>query len=175
MTCKVYEPLITDWKLNELEKSQVKQVEDHLKLCYDCLKYSDELNALFGTLEEVKKELPKPPLGYFSTLLSRTRQRMENESAPSFIERLYALLRYPVAATAAAALFLVLAFSSGRFYERILVANKDQYYAQLAQELIKEQIFEEYSGNQHPLESLIFLEDQQIENVLETVKNTIEG
>jgi len=174
MTCKQYEAYIVEWKLEELDSSKVKLLETHFKSCPSCLKFANETDALFGGLDSIKEAQTEPPAGYFSTLLARTRRRIEAEQKPSFIQRLIAGVRLQVPAISMTVLLLAVFLSSKKIYDFELM-DESRLYAQMAEEMIAHGIHTQGIASEIFLKQMNNLSDEKIDKLINTLEKTLEA
>jgi hypothetical protein len=168
MTCKAYEHWI-------IEGTHQKELRGHMKTCESCTDLSNDIKTFSLNLKNIDKAYIKPPEGYFSTLLARTRQRMENEFRPSFSELLTAFLRRPAVVTPVMGLLCILTFTVGRVYERQTSNREDRLFTSLAQELVDHYSDSSSTFIHPPLEGLEELNSSEINHLLETLQKDIEA
>jgi len=100
------EYLLPEYLDGTLDDSLRPGVEEHLKYCSSCVAELTELHQTMEMLEHRGAE--GPPVGYFTTVLPRVRERLEGKAARNlFSSPLLLRLALPIGA-AALALFIVL-------------------------------------------------------------------
>ena len=136
-----------------------------------------EFKEVFAKLKMIKNmDLTPPDPNYFSTLLARTRQRIEQEQEPRSMARefwrksFFAFLQTPIVTLSMAIILIVLFFSVSEIGELSLLRQKN-VYSSLAQEL---ELLGPHST--HPeddtflLEELNDLNDEQLNNLLKSLE-----
>ncbi len=98
--------LLVDYERGELDAARDAAMHQHLQACADCRRQYEEDLALVDSLRAWAA-----PQGFPPSILAGVRQAMYEERAPSFIERLRAVLRPAVAAPMAAAVLIVVAYA----------------------------------------------------------------
>ena len=133
----------------------------------------EEIKAVYTKLNMIKNmDLNPPNPAYFSTLLARTRQRIEQEKTAGLWEKIFTFFqtpKIPIAALSIAMVLIVLLFSVSEIGDISLLRQKN-IYSSLAQEL-------ELLGPHitHPeddtliLEELNELNDEQLHNILNSL------
>lgn len=135
MTCKEFQDRRVDYYEAELDDASRTLMAQHAQACATCKKSYEEIKEVYAKLNLVKTITPEPPDStYFSTLLARTRQRIEQEQKPPLWERASAFFRMPIVALSLAMVFIVLIFSLSEIGDISLFRQKN-VYSSLAQEL----------------------------------------
>ncbi len=132
---------------------------------------NEEFKEVFAKLNMIKNmDLNPPDPTYFSTLLARTRQRIEQERTHSLWEKIATFFKTPAVALSMAMVLIVLFFSVSELGDISLLRQKN-VYSSLAKEL-------ELLGphTTHPeddtflLEELNELNDEQLNTLLQSLE-----
>ena len=142
-------------------------------MSYNEFEDDKEFKEVFAKLNRIKNmDLTPPDPTYFSTLLARTRQRIEQEKSlrSRGWKNFFSFFRSPVAALSMAMVLIVLFFSISELGDIPLFRQKN-VYSSLAQEL-------ELLGPHatHPEDDVFLLEelgemnDEQLNNLLKSLE-----
>jgi len=99
--CTDCREMLVDFERGELDAARDAAMHEHLRTCEAC---RNEWHADLALVDMLKASSPE--LDFPTSVLARVRQAMHAEQAPSFVERLRAVLRPVVAVPVAAAILI---------------------------------------------------------------------
>ncbi|HBQ22091.1 MAG: hypothetical protein A2Z91_03655 [Deltaproteobacteria bacterium GWA2_38_16] len=143
---------------------------EHLNSCTSC----QEFKKLLDSLQELKKApVEDPGEAYFSTLLQRTRSRIEENQPQPLLKRFFSLFSVPTFAFSAA-LGVILVVLAVNQIEDLSLFQQKNVYGSLAKELIR---MDSHDVSDHSEDSILDdmndLDDAQLEEIIQNLEETM--